>query len=347
MTNQERPSYDTHALRLLRLTQGVWITQAVGTAARLGIADAFDGDGKNLDDIAEATGVPPGPLERLLRTLGGAGLFTTTATGRYALTPMGECLRKEHPCSLHHLAIMQSSSWHWRAVEQLPQVMRDGTSGVRNPDGATGYWHYLASQPEEKDTFDRAMAEFATGLTQPLLLSYDFSGATEIVDVGGGHGALLGATLQANPHLCGILFDLPDTAAEAADRLRAGGLARRSKCIGGDMFEAVPSGSDIYVLSSVLVDWDDAQALRLLSNIRDAMGPSGGLLSIEPFSDNHGAEDGSYHLGQWVDLFELCIGGGRVRTRSDFQSLFSAAGLRIRRILDENGPLSLMEIVPR
>jgi hypothetical protein len=37
----------------------------------------------------------------------------------------------------------------------------------------------------------------------------DLSGATCAVDVGGGNGALLCALAQANPHLKGVVYDLP------------------------------------------------------------------------------------------------------------------------------------------
>ena len=38
---------------------------------------------------------------------------------------------------------------------------------------------------------------------------------SEIVDVGGGHGQLLSAILARNPHLSGVLFDLPSGVAAA------------------------------------------------------------------------------------------------------------------------------------
>lgn len=45
-------------------------------------------------------------------------------------------------------------------------------------------------------------------LTQAIVDAYDYSSLTRIVDVGGGHGALLAAILRANPSLQGTLFDL-------------------------------------------------------------------------------------------------------------------------------------------
>jgi hypothetical protein len=42
-----------------------------------------------------------------------------------------------------------------------------------------------------------------------------------IVDVGGGRGGLLTAILSANPHLQGVLFDVPTVVAGADEKLAA------------------------------------------------------------------------------------------------------------------------------
>jgi len=54
-----------------------------------------------------------------------------------------------------------------------------------------------------------------------IAAAHDFSGYRRIVDVGGGHGALLGAVLDRHPGPSGVLFDLPnvvDTPGGAIDR---------------------------------------------------------------------------------------------------------------------------------
>jgi hypothetical protein len=57
--------------------------------------------------------------------------------------------------------------------------------------------------------------------------------------VGGGHGALITATLSANPHLRGVLYDLPGVVA-GASAPREGAMADRCEIVGGD-FEARPA----------------------------------------------------------------------------------------------------------
>jgi O-methyltransferase domain len=97
------------------------------------------------------------------------------------------------------------------------------------------------------------------------------SPATErIVDVGGGHGALLAAVLDRYPGPFGVLFDLPDveTAHGAIDSHIAAG---RVEKLAGDFSEAVPRGGDAYLLKWIIHDWDHEAAIRILTSCRTAM----------------------------------------------------------------------------
>ena len=99
------------------------------------------------------------------------------------------------------------------------------------------------------------------------------------MDVGGGHGVLMRAVLEAQPHMRGVVLDLPGVIESA--RLADAGLTDRCEAIAGDFFEAVPAGGDAYVLSWILHDWDDQSAVRILANCRAAIGDAGRLLTIE------------------------------------------------------------------
>jgi hypothetical protein len=47
----------------------------------------------------------------------------------------------------------------------------------------------------------------------------------------------------------------------------------------GDFFESVPSGGDCYVLKGVISQLDDAKAITLLQNVRQAMQQSASSLT--------------------------------------------------------------------
>ncbi|WP_245459353.1 MULTISPECIES: methyltransferase [unclassified Mesorhizobium] len=160
-----------------------------------------------------------------------------------------------------------------------------------------------------------------------------------VVDVGGGHGQLLSAILARNPHLSGVLFDLPSGVAAA--RKGAGGDLPRTEFVAGDFFESVPPG-DAYVIKKVIHDWDDGHAAVILQNCRKAMLPNGKVLLAEtlvPPGDEPNQIKG-------VDVVMLAVTGGLERTQLQYASLFDAAGLRLERIIQTQGPISILEACP-
>jgi hypothetical protein len=99
--------------------------------------------------------------------------------------------------------------------------------------------------------------------------------------------------------------------------------------VGGDFFDAVPAGGDIYLLSSVLHDWDDREAIALLRNVRTAMGGSGRLLIVE-----HVLPDGNEpHPGKFIDLEMMLVTGGKERTAQEYQTLLAEAGFTVQRLI--------------
>lgn len=62
------------------------------------------------------------------------------------------------------------------------------------------------------------MTSISTNESVSIAKAYDFSSFNTIVDVGGGRGGLLTAILSANPHLQGVLFDVPTVVAGADSR---------------------------------------------------------------------------------------------------------------------------------
>jgi hypothetical protein len=58
-------------------------------------------------------------------------------------------------------------------------------------------------------------------------------------------------------------------------------LGDRASCVVGDFFEGVPAGADAYLLSRVLHDWDDENALRIRRVVREAMSAEARLLVVD------------------------------------------------------------------
>jgi hypothetical protein len=65
-------------------------------------------------------------------------------------------------------------------------------------------WEYYAANPDQGARFGATMASITGRLAEAVVSSYDFSGFTRVVDVGGGDGTLLAAILRSAPSARGV-----------------------------------------------------------------------------------------------------------------------------------------------
>ena len=183
------------------------------------------------------------------------------------------------------------------------------------------------------------MASFAGTVYRAAVTAYDFSQASTIVDVGGGHGALLATILHAVPQPRAILFERPHVVAAAEQYLSASGLDARCDVVGGDFLTAVPSGGDIYLLSHVIHDWDDADATTILTNCSEATQPDGTVVILEQVVPTGNTPA----LSKRMDLTQLLGTHGRERTEAEYRDLYQTAGLGSARVVPTNSLISLVE----
>lgn len=156
---------------------------------------------------------------------------------------------------------------------------QDGRQRAR-VTGRQGY-DYLEANPEAAAVFNRAMAELTQLVGAEVDRVYDLSGVRRLVDVGGGYGELLAVILTAHPDMRGVLFELTHAIDGAAARLRDAGVGNRCELVAGSFFDSVPSGGDVYLMKSVLHNWDGERSTDILRNCRRAMSDAAKLVLVE------------------------------------------------------------------
>ncbi|MHB8533610.1 MAG: methyltransferase [Solirubrobacteraceae bacterium] len=323
---------------MLRIVTGYWISQAVGAVARLGVPDQLADGPRSSDELARAVGAHPQALFRVLRTLASIGIFSQPDPGVFALTPLGETLRSDTPGSVRNFAIAQTAYGHWETWGRFVESVKTGEPMAREALGME-LWQWYGAHPQDAAFFSAAMGNLAALAAGELVRVYDVTTARTIADVGGAHGVLLAAALQANPAAHGILFDLPQVIATAAPELEARGIADRVALVGGDFFAAVPEGADLHILKQIVHDWDDEHAARILTNCHRALAPGGKILLVEMVvpPDNHPSG------AQPMDLNMLVMLGGRERTEAEFEGLLAGAGFRLEHVIPTRSPFSVIE----
>lgn len=219
------------------------------------------------------------------------------------------------------------SDFHWIPWSHLIHSVRTGKPAFNHAHGM-GVFDYLRINPEASAIFNAAMTNSSARSGAGIVDRYDFAGVGKIVDVGGGHGFLLAAILRSNPTVRGVLFDLPEVVA-GADQVLAS-MKERCQVVGGNFFDGVPPGGDIYVLRQIIHDWNEEQALAILRNCRAAMTGTAKVLVVERQIDpDHRKALRVLH----IDLEMLVNVAGIERTDDEYRSLFDSAGFKLTRMI--------------
>ena len=327
------------AARFVRDLSGYMVTQTLGVVADLGVADVIGDDAVHVDEIARAVGAQSDALYRAMRALASVGYFTEVSPHAFGHTSLSRLLREDDAGSLRHLARWNVSE-PFRAWVTFRDTICSGSPAFDRVFGEP-LFDYLSGRDERRETFNRAMSDAAAARVK-VLLDQDWSDVRKLVDVGGGRGTLVAMMLARYPRMHGIVFDLPVVVSEASRYLSERGLGDRWEVLGGDFFDAVPAGGDLYVLSQILHDWNDDECVAILRACRAAIPHQGRLLLLELVVPP--ADEPSH--AKFLDLQMLVMLTGRERTEPEWRELLAAGGFALRGVT-AGLRASLLEAVPR
>ncbi len=318
---------------------GYWVTQLMGTAARLGLADCLEAGPLKAAEIATKVGANPDALYRVMRACAAVGVFIEQADKTFANNALSQTLRSNVPGSMRNFAIAQSAPGHWRPWEQLTEAVRSGKSTAHAALGQE-LFDWYGTHPEEAAAFTGAMDNLAALVAAEVTQAIDFSSVGRVVDVGGANATLVSAVLRAFPNPRGVLLDLAHVVEAVKKTLAASGLGGRCETIAGDFFKAVPKG-DVMLLKQILHDWNDDQCVTILRHCAEALPQGGRVLVVEMVI----SEDGTPSPAHLMDVNMLVLLPGKERTATEYSKLFAAAGLTPGRVLPTQSPFSIIEAI--
>ena len=315
--------------------------QLIYVAAKLEIADLLTAGPKDAQALALSTKINAQVLYRLMRGLAWCGLVVHLADDRFSLTPLGQCLQTEAPASFHENALSMGEI-DWPAWGALLKGIEIGKPGFEYAFGME-IFEYFAQHEEAGSRFDRLMGKVSAAVSAGIISVYDFSSFKTFIDIGGGNGTLAAAILQANPHLRGIIFDLPEVIERTPLHLMPIEIADRCKAIGGDFFTSVPAGGDVYLMKWIIHDWPDDRCVKILENCHKVMAKDARLLIVEMVMPEQATP--STPTVMW-DLHMMVMLNGIERTEAEFRTLFSSAGFNLTHVIPTESGMSLIEGIP-
>jgi hypothetical protein len=285
-------------------------------------------------ELAAAVGADQDALRRVLGLVADHDIVTFEQD-RVGLTDRGRLLCRDHPSSLQAAFATVGTA---DVAHGLTNTLRTGRAAAPAVLGMP-YWEYLAAHPDQQALFDQAMVQRAQVLSLACVPVLDWPASATIADIAGGIGTLLAAVLQAAPGTHGILVDQPPVLERARPVLQRQGVADRCALYPGDLFDPPPP-ADLYLLASVLHDWDDHHAARILAALGRSATNDTRLRIFEMVLP----EDATPHRAKMSDvLMLLMFDGARERTLGHYRELLEGTGWQLERVVPSPGPMSVVE----
>lgn len=292
------------------------------------IAEGING----AEAIAQTRQLHAPSVQRLLRAAEDMGLVASDGGHAYRVTVRGERLAPDHPRSLHS-SIMLSVDQYWPAWRALHEGVRTGLPTFADVHGYPP-WEWRRKNPEQGEHFNQWQAEQSRQVLGDILNALELESAQTVVDIGGGQGTLLRACHARWPHLQLVLFEQAQTLAALPQSSAAEPPITK---VAGDFFQSVPVRGDVFLLKSILHDWEDEAAVAILRQCAQAMDEHTRLIVIERV-----LQQGLSPQAHMVDLAMLLVTGGRERSAAEFNTLLKAADLQMVRLTPTAGDFSLM-----
>lgn len=325
---------------LLLLLSGEWVSRALYVVTKLEIADYLQDGPKSIQEIATFAQSNSESLHRVLHMLAGFGIFEEQDNGVFMNNDASSLLAKSNPDSLHALSIFYGEDIH-TSWDQLLKSVNTGTPAFQLAFKQPVF-SYFKENPAKAALFQDAMKEKSTAVIKSSLSSYNFGQFGSIYDIGGGYGQFMLAILGKHPHLNGMVFDLSEVI-DSIPKRNPQIVTNRCQLRAGDFFSSIPKGGDAYLLKSVLHDWDDAKAEKILKNCHEAMNVNSRLLIVEVVLL---PKDQSVYAN-CMDLLMLAITGGKERSLASFEKMLEKSGFALERVYPTSTEFSVLEAVKK
>ena len=301
-----RPARHSEFARLSEDMVGFWRTQTIAAAVQLRVFEVLPATEK---EVADRCGLHADGARRLLRALGELSL-TARQGGQWTATTRGEMLQADHTLTLADAA-MEYAGPFTSMWTHLSDALRQDTGWV-----APDVFGAVARDTARRVGHHRMLQSYARHDYAKVCRALDLRGNERVIDAGGGLGVLAHMIADAHPSAEITVLEHPEVVAMAQP-------ASRIHWQSGSLFDPWEIAADAVVLSRVLHDWDDDEALQILRQARASLPRGGRIYIVEMLVSDECV------AGSLCDLHLLMVTGGRERSAAHYRRLLATASFEL------------------
>ncbi|MBN9542552.1 MAG: hypothetical protein J0G32_01985 [Alphaproteobacteria bacterium] len=310
------------------------IARALHIAAEHKIADKLESEPKLLEELAEELHVNKDVLYRIMKVLVTHDVFDYTEDRKFKINDHSRFLLSSHPHSLRTAIAKEMDLRRWNSLGNLEISLRSGKPSF-DMLYEESFYEYLENNSGAKARFDAGMSDYSVGEDIAIAKSFPFNKYDTVIDVGGNQGSLIYQILKNHKKVEGVLFDMPNTIQNPRYLINKN-MEHRYEIIGGDFFEKVPEGGDVYILKRIIHNWDDERAVKILKNCVKNLDRKGRILIVDVIDEDLSPQT---KPSPFVDaeISSIVLNRGAERSLTMFEALCKKAGLKIVKVHRPNG----------
>ena len=264
-----------------------WRMPSMSAALDTGLYEALKDGPATAEELAEQFDLDLRAVRAILSVLVGCGILTSHG-GRVGLTATARTflLKDSHYFFGAKLMVQARSS---REHAELMKALRPVEEKRRWwwPRDPVEAWEDGKVTREMAKGVAAYMQSECAGLAAGAARSGVYKGVKNMLDVGGGSGAMAVAITCGQPETHCTVLDLPSMCEEANGYIRAVGLEDRIAVLPLDMFRSPwPEGYDGMVFSNIFHDWSSESCAELAARAFRALQPGGRIFVHEMLMDD-------------------------------------------------------------
>ncbi len=254
-----------------RLAFGFMASKALFAALHVDIFSQLADGPKTATALAAKTGVPVNRITTLMTALTTIGLVDREEESYFNGPGAATFLVRGAQHDFGDYLRYQIDRQMYPFLTQLNEVL----DGTLDADAVDSYQHWM-SDPDQAVLYSEAQHAGSLGPGRTLARLIDLTGCHNLLDIGGGTGAMTIRLLETFPDLVSTIIDFPNVAEIGWRFITEAGMVDRVRYIPADALTAEwPTEQDAILMSYLFSGVPGAELPRLVQQAYDCLAPGG------------------------------------------------------------------------